>query len=183
MPMCDVYIPKDALEPAAERKLVKSVIELLVDHEMRRIVDLLGDPKAVQASRAKAQSIAWAFVHHTDTYVAGEPITAPFYKFVVSIPQGQIDDEFIPAINRDILISLTEAEAGKWPNPELRLWVFVHEILDGTWGAAGRNVSLKGIIDYVAPGLGELAVARWNKKQQANAAALVKLAEAHEGQT
>jgi glyoxylase-like metal-dependent hydrolase (beta-lactamase superfamily II) len=183
MPMCDFYIPKDALESVAERKLVKSVMELLVDHEMRRIVDLLDDPKAVQASRAKAQSIAWGFVHRTDTYVAGEPITAPFYKFVVSIPQGQIDDVFIPAINRDILIALTEAEAGKWPNPELRLWVFAHEILDGTWGAAGRNLTLKQIVNYVAPGLGKVAVARWNKKHQSDAAALVELAEAHESQS
>lgn len=176
MPMCDLYIQEGALEAAAEAALVSRVSDLLVEHEMRRIVDLVDDPSTVQASTTQAKSIAWMFVHRTGTYIAGQPVgpdtpTGPAYKFVVSIPEGQIDDEFIPAINRDIMSAVQEAEARSWPHLAARVWVHVHEIPDGHWGAGGRQMHLEGIIDYVAPGFGKLAVARWNKLQDDHAAA------------
>lgn len=185
MPMCDLYIQEGALAADAERRLVAEVSDLLVEHEMRRIVDLVDDPAAVQASTDRARSIAWMFVHRTDTYVAAQPVgpqapRGPVYKFVVSIPEGQIDELFIPAINRDILAALVRAENGRWAHPELRVWVFVHEIKDGTWGAAGFQMTLEGIIDYVAPGLGKLAVERWEDRQGAVAAAQLERARAHQ---
>jgi phenylpyruvate tautomerase PptA (4-oxalocrotonate tautomerase family) len=182
MPMCDIYIQEGALEPEAERTLVARVSGLLVEHELRRIVDLVDDPAMVEASVKRANSIAWMFVHRTDTYVAGQPVgpsapRGPVYKFVVSIPEGQIDEEFIAAINRDILQALTDAEDGRWKHPELRLWVFVHEIKDGTWGSAGMKTQLEDIVDFVAPGYGKLATERWENKQRADAVAFIRRAE------
>ncbi len=171
MPMCDAYIPQDALEPEAERALVAAVTDLLVHHELRRIVDLVDDPAAVEVSRARARAIAWVFVHRTDTYVAGSPVEAPHYKFVVSIPEGQIDEVFIPAVDADVLRVVAEAEGGRWPHPERRVWVFVHEIADGTWGAAGRPMHLEQIVDFVAPGWGRAAVERWQDRRPAGSGA------------
>ncbi len=54
------------------------------------------------------------------------------YRFIASVPEGQLDDEFIPAINRDILAALQEAEAGKWPDTGSRVWIFTREVPDGT---------------------------------------------------
>jgi len=183
MPMCDFYIQEGALEPEAERALVARVSEILVEHEVRRIVDLMDDPAAVQASIKRASSIAWMFVHRTDTYVSGAAVgpsapRGPVYKFVVNIPEGQLDEVFIPAVNRDILTALTEAEGGKWKHPELRMWVFVHEIKDGTWGAAGAPLTLENIVDYVAPGMGQIARERWTDKQREQAADYLRLADA-----
>ena len=113
MPMCDIFIPTGALEPAAERKLVARVSELLVDHELRRISDLMDDPESVKASRERPQSIAWMFVHRAETYVAGQPTEQPYYKFEISIPEGTIDERFAPAINRDIFAAMKDAEGGK----------------------------------------------------------------------
>ena len=61
---------------------------------MRCMTDLMDDPGAVKTSTARAQSIAWMFVHRTDTYVAGELVELPHYRFVVTIPEGMIDDRF-----------------------------------------------------------------------------------------
>lgn len=182
MPMCDLYIQDGALEADAERALVARISALLVEHEMRRIDDLVDDPAAANANAQRANSIAWMFVHRTDTYVAGEPVgpkapRGPVYRFDIKIPEGQLDELFIPAVNRDILAALVDAEAGRWKHPELRLWVFVQEIKDGTWGAAGTAMHLEGIIDYVAPGHGRLAVERWQDVQRAAAVDLVRLAE------
>lgn len=176
MPCCDAYIPANALEPEAEQKLVARVTALLVDHEMRRILDLMHDPKEVESMRAKASSIAWTFVHKVDTYVSGVRPELPYYRFVASVPEGQIDDRYAPAINRDILAAVREAEGGKYPDLEHRIWVHVVEILDGRWGAAGHVWPLKDVVDYVAPGWGDKAVERWHDKQADDAAALVQLA-------
>ena len=171
MPCCDAYIPQNALEPDAERKLVARVTELLVEHEMRRIIDLMHEPAAIDSMRKRAQSIAWTFVHRTETYVNGALPDAPYYRFVASIPEGQIDNRFAPAINKDILAAVVEAEGGKHPHPERRIWVHVVEILDGCWGAGGRSLHLKEIVDFVAEGWGSVAVDRWNAKKRDAAAA------------
>ena len=132
MPMCDAYIPTGALEPDAERALIAKITEILVSHEVRRIFDLMDDPQEIEASTERARSIAWTFVHRCDTYVAGAVPDAPYYRFIASVPEGQLDDEFIPAINRDILAALQEAEAGKWPDTGSRVWIFTREVPDGT---------------------------------------------------
>ena len=181
MPMCDIYIPSGALEAEVERKLVSRVSDLLVDHEMRRITDLLDNPADVQASRERAKSIAWMFVHRTETYVAGRLATEPHYKFVITIPEGTIDERFAPAIDREIFEALREAEGGARPRLGQRVWIHIHEVLDGRWGAGDRPMPLTSVIDYVAPGLGKLAAERFNVKRRADATALVALAQGDEG--
>ena len=176
MPLCDAYIPMGVLEPEVERKLVARVTRLLINHEMRRISELMNDPAEIEASRARASAIAWTFVHRTEIYVAGEPITAPVYRFVATVPEGQIDDQFAPAVNRDIFAAVAEAEAGRWPQLERRLWVTIHEVYDGRWGAGGRVLHLKQIIDVVSPGYGESASARFEEDKRKRAAAVVALA-------
>ncbi len=69
-----------------------------------------------------------------------------------------------------------EAEAGRWPDPGARLWVFTREVPDGTWGAHGFGLHLEQIIDFVSPGWGHVAVDRWTEKRAIDAAALVDLA-------
>ena len=65
MPMCDAYIPKDALSAEAERKLLSRVTDLLLEHEG-------ADP-----SNEQVRSIAWLFVHRPEIYVAGAPGRGP----------------------------------------------------------------------------------------------------------
>lgn len=91
------------------------------DREMRRVLDLMHDPKEIAAMRAKAESIAWTFVHKVDTYVNGAVAKAPYYRFIATVPEGMIDDRYAPAINRDIFAALNEAEGGKYPMLEGRL--------------------------------------------------------------
>ncbi|WP_176473180.1 hypothetical protein [Sphingomonas lenta] len=178
MPMCDIFIPAGALEPEAERKLVARVSELLVEHEMRRIVDLMPDPDSIKASAERANSIAWMFVHRTETYVAGQPVAEPHYKFEITIPEGMIDDRFAPAINRDIFAAVKEAEGGKHKHLPRRVWIHIHELRDGCWGAGDRTMHFENIVDYVAPGLAAQASQRFGTAKREQAAALVALAGA-----
>jgi phenylpyruvate tautomerase PptA (4-oxalocrotonate tautomerase family) len=133
MPMLDAYIPEGALEPGAERELLARCTDLLIEHE------------GADASNETVRSIAWVFVHRPEVYVAGEPAAEPRYRFVCQVPEGQYDAERRAAVTRAMTDALAEAEGGKWPNPEGRVWVFTYEVPEGTWGAFGRVFELADI--------------------------------------
>lgn len=149
MPMIDAYIPAGALDDDAERSLFEHVTDMVVRHEIRRTLDVVDDPATVEASISRAKSIAWLFVHRTETYVAGSPSAMPYYKFHVRVPESQNDDVFRKASVEDITAAVADAEGGKWPHPEFRVWVFTSEIPDGTWGAVGQITHLGDILSFV----------------------------------
>ena len=176
-PCADAYLSAGALDTDAEQQLVRDVTNLLIEHELRSVLDLTDDPATAQASRERAGLTAWTFVHRVETYVAGQPQQAPFYKFVASIPEGNIDDVFRDAVVPAIVDAVARAEAGKWPHTAARVWVFTQEIPDGTWGAAGRNVNIGTILNFVAPGFGENAEHRLATRRREAAVATLALAE------
>jgi phenylpyruvate tautomerase PptA (4-oxalocrotonate tautomerase family) len=177
MPMCDVYIPKDALPADTERELLSRVTDLLVEHELRRVTDLVENPEGVDASRTRARSVAWLFLHRPEVYVAGAVRDAPYYKFECMVPEGQADDEFRAAVTRDITQAVTDAEGGKWPHPEARVWVFTWEVPEGTWGALGGTFRLRDVIDWVAPELTDLADGRLAARRREEARAIIEAGE------
>jgi phenylpyruvate tautomerase PptA (4-oxalocrotonate tautomerase family) len=135
--MLDAYIPAGALTPEAERKLLGTCTDLLIEHEG-------ADP-----ANEKVQSLAWVFVHRHETYVAGAPAELPHYKFVCQVPEGQYDDKRRAAVTKAMTEALVEAEGDRWPDPEARVWVFTFEVPDGTWGGLGRVVTLPDIAEHV----------------------------------
>src|SRR5438034_819287 len=104
MPMLDAYIPDGALTPEAERKLLATCTELLLEHEG-------ADP-----TNERFRSLAWVFVHRHETYVAGAPADAPHYRFVCQVPEGQYDDQRRAAVTKAMTDALVEAE-GALPTP------------------------------------------------------------------
>jgi phenylpyruvate tautomerase PptA (4-oxalocrotonate tautomerase family) len=137
MPMCDAYIPEGALSPDAERQLLGRITDLLLEHE------------GAHPSNERARELAWVFVHRHETYVAGVPEHAPHYKFVCQVPEGQYNAERRAAVTAAMTDALVDAEAGAHPDPESRVWVFTHEIKDGSWGGLGRTIRLPDIYEHV----------------------------------
>lgn len=165
MPMCDAYIPKDALPEDAERELLSRVTDLLLEHEG-------ADP-----SNEAVRSIAWLFVHRHEMFVAGAPAEGPHYKFVCRVPEGQYDDDRRAAVTADITQAVVEAEAGRWPNPEFRVWVFSWEVPDGTWGGLGKIFRLPDIAGFaVSPQAREAAEERLEARRREEAAAILQAA-------
>jgi phenylpyruvate tautomerase PptA (4-oxalocrotonate tautomerase family) len=176
MPMCDAYIPTGALPANVERELLSRVSELLVQHELRRTLDLADDVD-VEASTKRARSIAWLSVLRHEAYVASAPAEAPYYKFVIHVPEGQADEEFRTAITRDITQAVADAEGGRWPRPEFRVWVLSWEAPDGTWGCTGRIIHLGDVVGFVAPQLRAPAVKRLADRRRDEARELLATAD------
>ena len=137
MPMCDVYIPRDALAPGAERELLSKITDLLLEHE------------GVDPRNERARALAWVFVHRHEMYVAGRPAQAPHYRIVCQVPEGQYNEERRAAVTAAMTQAVVEAEAGSHPDPEARVWVFTHEVKDGSWGGLGRTIRLPDIYERV----------------------------------
>jgi phenylpyruvate tautomerase PptA (4-oxalocrotonate tautomerase family) len=78
-------------------------------------------------------------------YVAGAPASAPHYRFVASVPEGQYDPERRQAMVHDITEAVLDAEHGAYEREPGRVWVFTPEIPDGTWGGFGRIATLADI--------------------------------------
>jgi hypothetical protein len=111
-------------------------------------------------------------------FVAGAPAAAPHYKFVCQVPEGQYNDERRAAVTADITQAVVEAEAGRWPNPEFRVWVFSFEVPDGTWGAAGKIFRLPDIAGFVSPAFRDAAEQRLAERRRQEALATLNAAGA-----
>src|ERR1700730_14472634 len=137
MPMLDAYIPAGALSPTAEDKLLADLTDLLITHE------------GADASNEQVRSIAWLCVHRPEAvYVAGSRASAPHYRFIASVPEGQYDPERRQAMVQSITEAVLDAEDGEHERDPMRVWVFTPEIPDGTWGALGRVVRLAEIAAF-----------------------------------
>jgi phenylpyruvate tautomerase PptA (4-oxalocrotonate tautomerase family) len=165
MPMLDAYIPAGALSEEAEGLLLRRLTDLLLRHE--------GADPANQVAR----SIAWVFVHRPEVYVGGARAEEPHYRFICQVPEGQYDDERRAAVTVEMTRALVEAEGGRWPNPENRVWIFTHEIPDGTWGGRGRVARLPDIAAAVngEPGR-HAAMRRLSDRRRQAALALLEAA-------
>ena len=170
MPMLDAYIPEGALTPEAERKLLATCTDLLLEHEGAR------------PTNARARSLAWVFVHRHETYVAGAPAQAPYYKFVCQVPEGQYDEQRRMAVTRAMTQALVEAEGGRRPDPQGRVWVFTFEVPDGTWGGlGGRVVTLPDIAEFVIGSAGRrYGQQRLAERRRGQARALLEAAQAEQ---
>jgi phenylpyruvate tautomerase PptA (4-oxalocrotonate tautomerase family) len=137
MPMLDAYIPAGALSPNAEDRLLADLTDILIVNEG-------ADP-----TNEQVRSIAWLFVHRPESvFVAGSPATAPRYRFVASVPEGQYDPERRQAMVSAITERVLDAEEGAYERDPSRIWVFTPEVPNGSWGAMGRVVTLADIATF-----------------------------------
>jgi phenylpyruvate tautomerase PptA (4-oxalocrotonate tautomerase family) len=132
--MIDAFIPENALAPEAERALINAVTRLVVKHE-------IGDE-----TNQKALDATWVSVHRPNVLVAGIPATAPRYRFVVSVPEGQFDEARREAVTSGITEEIAKAENHALDDVKGRIWVICVEVPDGSWGARGRIVRLPDIL-------------------------------------
>jgi phenylpyruvate tautomerase PptA (4-oxalocrotonate tautomerase family) len=139
MPMLDAYIPEGALPAEAEKKLLSTLTDVLLEHEG-------ADP-----TNPAARALAKVWLHRPALLLhAGEEPESPHYKVVASVPQGQFDDERRASMVAAVTAAILDAEEGRYQPDSTRIWVFASEVPDGTWGGAGRIARLADIAAMVS---------------------------------
>ena len=68
----------------------------------------------------------------------GEPADPPVFRLAVTIPGGAMSDRRKQGLVDEATKHILEAEGGD--GDSMRVWVHIHEIPDGNWGAAGQVI-------------------------------------------
>ncbi|MEC3916362.1 hypothetical protein [Nocardia sp. CDC160] len=138
MPMLDVYIPEGTFPAAREAALINELTEILIRHE------------GFNPTNPTTRSVSWTFLHRPATvYVGGVAASAPYYKVVPSIPEGQLDAQARADVIREVTEAILNAESGAWPRDPGRIWVFPTEIPEGHWGSNGTISPLHQILTHL----------------------------------
>ncbi|MBN2446174.1 MAG: tautomerase family protein [Phycisphaerae bacterium] len=144
MPMLDAYIPEDALPAAVEKTLLGRLTDVLLEHEG-------ADP-----CNPAARALAKVWLHRPAAVLhAGEVPTAPHYRIIASVPEGQFDEDRRASMVAAVTDAILDAEDGRYGRDPFRIWVFANEIPDGTWGGGGRIARLADIAGLVLGDAGE----------------------------
>ncbi len=132
MPLIDLTYPVGTLSPEARTGLVDALTTVLLRAERAPDTDFF-------------RSIAWVHVHELPAdcvLAAGRPVTEPTFRVQVTIPEGALSDRRKAELVSEATRAVSE-RAGLDPEDGLRVWVLIHEVPDGNWGAGGRDRPLR----------------------------------------
>jgi phenylpyruvate tautomerase PptA (4-oxalocrotonate tautomerase family) len=132
MPKIDLTFSAGALSAPAQRELPAKLAAALLRRE--------GAPNT-----AYFRSIAWTHLHELApgaTHDADGPAELSHFIVDVTIPQGAFSDRRRAGFISDATDLIQEA-AGLSPADTRRIWVIVHEMPDGHWGAEGEVVRIE----------------------------------------
>ena len=94
------------------------------------------------------RDVTWAYVHELPgehVLAAGRPVEKPTFKIDVTTPEGALSDrrreEFVVAATKLV------CEAAGIPEDETlkRVFVLMHEVAEGSWGAGGAVVRFQAL--------------------------------------
>jgi phenylpyruvate tautomerase PptA (4-oxalocrotonate tautomerase family) len=149
MPMIDITYRRDAVDPDVIARLADTLLATLLRWE--------GAP-----DNDAARSLAWAFTHAVDDLrVATDPDGGPHLRIGVTTPDGALDDPRRAGLIHEVTAQVLAAIGlpCTWEHAQ-RVWVQLHEIADGSWGAAGAVWRFDDIARFVTTGEPPVGVAR-----------------------
>ncbi len=137
MPLIDLTYPAGTFSAEGRTALVDELTTVLLRAERAPDTEFF-------------RSIAWVHVHELPEgtmLAAGRPVSEPVFRVQVTLPAGALSDrrkqEFVSEATRVLseAAGLDEADA-------LRVWVLIHEVPDGNWGAGGQIVRFADLVGY-----------------------------------
>lgn len=153
MPVVRVTCPRGALAPAQKRQIAASLTDIVLDAEVDAITDAGKMVTVIHFLEADAD----------DWSVAGElrsASTAGPDHFIVDVVvlEGLLDAKRKTAVHERVTAAF-RAAFGETGDPLLafRVWVLIHDVSEGSWGAGGRTVSALDVAQFIG---GEVAPRR-----------------------
>ena len=129
MPVFEITYPEGALEPAARDQLLDELTTAILNAERAPNHEFF-------------RGVTWGYVNELpagSVVAAGRPVDKPTFKVDLTTPEGALSDrrreEFVVEATR-----LVREAAGIPEDEGLRIFVMMHEVAEGSWGAAGQVV-------------------------------------------
>jgi phenylpyruvate tautomerase PptA (4-oxalocrotonate tautomerase family) len=128
MPRLDLTVPADALSAGAKQELPRELGAALLRWE--------GAPDT-----AFFRSITWAQLHELPAEAIQTPdgVAEPHAIVDVTVPQGALSERRKAGMVEEATRLVLEA-TGWGDDAGIRVWVLIHEVAEGSWGAAGQIV-------------------------------------------
>ena len=155
MPLVRITYPQGALPPEPKERLAASLTEIVLDAEVDAVTEPGRMVTVVQFTEAAADDWAVAGVMRSAT-------DAPPDHFIVDVVvlQGLLDGARRGDTHRRVTEAFQQAfGADAHPLLPLRVWVLIHEVREGGWGAAGRTVSATDVAQFINPDVGPARLA------------------------
>jgi phenylpyruvate tautomerase PptA (4-oxalocrotonate tautomerase family) len=151
MPVVRLSYPRGALTPVQKRRIAASLTEIVLDAEVDAVTDPGRLVTVVHFQEAAADD--WAVAGELRSAAAEAP--AHFIVDVVVL-EGLLDGARKTAVHQRVTRAFQQAfgEGDGAALLALRVWVLVHELGEGSWGAGGRTVSALDVAQFINPDLG-----------------------------
>jgi phenylpyruvate tautomerase PptA (4-oxalocrotonate tautomerase family) len=131
VPVFELTYPEGALEPAARAQLMDDLTTALLRAERAPETQFFRD-------------ITWSYVHELPAgavHAAGRPVDGrPTFKLDVTTPEGALSDRRRAELVSDATRLIREAAGIAEDDTLQRVWVLMHEVTDGQWGAGGQVI-------------------------------------------
>ena len=145
MPVVRVTYPRGALAPAEKQALATSLTDIVLDAEVDAVTDAGKMVTVIHFLEAAAE----------DWSVGGtfrSSATDPPDHFIVDVVvlEGLLDAARRTAVHERVTGAFREA-FGEGGDPLLpfRVWVLIHDVGEGSWGAGGRTVSAFDVAQFI----------------------------------
>jgi phenylpyruvate tautomerase PptA (4-oxalocrotonate tautomerase family) len=140
MPMIDIKLPKDALDAGTRATLADRLTTTLLKWEKAPDNDI-------------TRAITWVFFDDRELHVTGGPaVGKDHFVVLVTVPEGALSDRRKAGLVEEateVFLEVTGMEAEGFED-RVRIWVHIHEVPDGHWGAAGQIFRYSDIVKMVA---------------------------------
>jgi phenylpyruvate tautomerase PptA (4-oxalocrotonate tautomerase family) len=140
MPMIDIKMPKDALDAETRATLADRLVTTLLKWE-----------KAPDNEVTRA--ITWVYFDERELHVTGGPaVGKDHFVLLVTVPEGALSDRRKAGLVEEateVFLEVTGMQSEGFED-RVRVWVHIHEVPDGHWGAAGKIFRYSDIVKAVA---------------------------------
>jgi phenylpyruvate tautomerase PptA (4-oxalocrotonate tautomerase family) len=129
VPKLDLTFPAGALSEDAKRELPGQLAATLLRWEGAPDTEFF-------------RSISWTHVHELpadSVHTADGPAELSQFVIDVTVPQGALSDRRRAGLVEEATKLVRDA-AGLGDEDAIRVWVLVHEVAEGSWGAGGQII-------------------------------------------
>lgn len=139
MPMIDLTVPREVLTPERTDHLIKELSRIIIHWEGTEHIPLYR--YATRMYIHEAAGVAVAGKLH-------DPTKRPYYRVVVSVPQGSLNEERKRGVIKDVTEVILRSEGEELDPRHLeRVWCIINDVPDGDWGSGGQPRGVRELVE------------------------------------